>query len=155
MAKYWQWQNDCYLAKHHTKQFISNHPVGSGIIHLPELWIGGNYIFFISRLVVCLQLACIATFTILLSEKAATFSGSFLVKCVAIIIAFLLSINTFHLAANTTIDALFCVITGTWLSTFRNRYIKQIGYGVAGFAALCQFSLLLMPVLLIGFKSQL
>ncbi|MEY4875853.1 MAG: hypothetical protein RL708_1002 [Bacteroidota bacterium] len=131
------------------KDFISIRPTGSGLLHLPELLFGGNFVFLCSRLVVCFQFACISLFSILLIEKASSFSASVFAKCLIFMIAFYLCIHTFPIIAWTTIDGIFCIITGTYLSTFENRYIKQIGYGIAGFAILCKQNFLLLPFLLI------
>jgi hypothetical protein len=131
------------------KDFISIRPTGSGLLHLPELLLGGNYIFFVSRLVVCAQFACIALFSILLIQKASSFTASNFVKSIIFIIAFYLCMHTFALIAWTTIDGIFCIITGTYLSTFENKYVKQFGYGIAGFAVLCKQNFILLPFLLI------
>jgi hypothetical protein len=131
------------------KDFISIRPTGSGLIHLPELLLGGNYIVLISRLVVCLQFGLISLFSILLIEKASSFSASLVAKCLIFVVAFYLCIHTFPLIAWTTIDGIFCIITGTYLSTFENRYVKQFGYGIAGFAVLCKQNFIFLPFLLI------
>jgi hypothetical protein len=131
------------------KEFISIRPTGSGLLHMPELLMGGNYVFLISRLVVCFQFACISYFSILLLQKASSFTASFFVKTIIFVIAFFLGLHSFPLIAWTTIDAIFCVVVGTYFSTFENKYIKQIGYGIAGFAIICKQNFIFMPFLLI------
>lgn len=131
------------------KDFISIRPTGSGLIHLPELLLGGKFIFLTSRLFVCFQFACISLFSILLIEKASSFSASVFAKCLIFLIAFYLCIHSFPIIAWTTIDGIFCIITGTYLSTFDNKYIKQFGYGIAGFAVLCKQNFIFLPFLLI------
>ncbi len=131
------------------KDFISIRPVGSGILHLPELMLGGNDMFLISRFVVCFQIAIISIFSLLLIEKASNFASNAVFKSLIFFIAFFLSLFSFPLMAWTTVDAIFCVVVGTWFSTHDNKYIKQFGYGIAGFAALCKQNFLLMPFLLI------
>ncbi|MEN9522580.1 MAG: hypothetical protein RL065_957 [Bacteroidota bacterium] len=131
------------------KDFISIRPTGSGLIHLPELLLGGKFVYLTSRLVVCFQFACISLFSILLIEKASSFTASIFAKCLIFTVAFYLCIHTFPILAWTTIDGIFCIITGTYLSTFENRYLKQFGYGIAGFAVLCKQNFILLPILLI------
>ena len=131
------------------RDFISIRPVGSGILHIPELFFGNHYVFFISRLIVCFQFVVIALMAILLIEKASNFKTSISNKCLILLAAFLLSINSFPLMAWTTIDALFCVMIGTWLSTFENQYLKQFGYGIASYAILCKQNFLFIPFVLI------
>ncbi len=131
------------------KDFISIRPVGSGILHIPELFLGNNYVFFISRLVVCFQFGVIVLMAILLIEKASDFKTSVLNKCLIFLTGFLLTINSFPMMAWTTIDALFCVMLGTWLSIHENQYLKQFGYGITAYAVLCKQNFLLVPFVLV------
>jgi hypothetical protein len=85
----------------------------------------------------------------LLIEKASSFSASILAKCLIFMVAFYLCVHSFPILAWTTIDGIFCIITGTYFSTFENRYIKQFGYGIAGFAVLCKQNFIFIPFLLI------
>jgi hypothetical protein len=121
------------------RDFITNKPTLSPLLHMPEVALGGDYTFWISRFVVWLQFAVLGwawaelLISLLLPRRDPLYVAAFA------LLAFLFSSNTFPPIAWHTIDGLFLLSLGLLLRIRLPRFTFP-AYFLIGAAYLCKQS---------------
>lgn len=132
--------------------FTSPRPLGSAILHLPELLLPWGTLAF-SRLVVAFQLIWIAIATVEMFPSLLRRSA--LERFALVTIAFLVNVGTWPLMAWHTIDGLFVGVTALWLavrpvSLGRWRHVQWGAlWLLAGFAPLVKQGFMIVPMLVV------
>ncbi len=129
--------------------FISIRPAGSALLHLPDLLLGGDYTFLISRLIVTLQLAMIAFCSVQFLKRYLELQLHFAASALLYVLSFFLTVNSFPLMAWSTIDALFVISLGLYLLGCNNGFLKNAGSLCIGFAVLCKQNFLPVPFVIL------
>ena len=132
--------------------FTSPRPLGSALIHLPEV-LAPIGMIALSRLVVVLQFLwiAIATITYFFDEKYNL--KNFQIATLSII-AFLINVNTWPIMPWYTVDGIFIGITSLWIANhnYRNKNLEKYKWVFvwlfAGLAPLIKQGFLLVPLLL-------
>ncbi len=119
------------------RDFISIRPVGSALFHIPDLILGGDSAFWLSRFVCWFQLSVITLCWLFVMEYSTHTKFSWLEKLSIFMIGFYLSVHSFPMMAWTTIDGLFFSSIGTFL-ILKKSFLKQLGYFFLGFAIICK-----------------
>jgi hypothetical protein len=134
------------------RDFINLRPIGTPLLHLPFVLFGGDYTFWISRLFVWFEFACIAwTWTIIIVESF-KISMSMIKKISIALIAFFFTTHIFPPMAWYTIDGLFFVSLGLSLCLAKSYRRRWLGYAAMGLACLCKQSFMpMIPLSLIIF----
>jgi len=120
------------------RDFIIIRPFLSPLIHVPFVFFGGASTFWISRLFVWLQLACISWCWVLIINRMMKFPFSRGQTFLAAIISFAATAHTKHLTAWHTIDGLFFIAIGLALCIKGRQLPKIFGYFLLGLAPLCK-----------------
>lgn len=139
------------------RDFISIRPVGSPLLHMPVLLVASDSTFWISRLVVWGQYACISWLWAAISGKLIVPLHTF-EKIGVALIAFILSTYHFPIMAWHTTDGLFLTTLGFFLCLHKSTPARWTGYLLLGMAYLCKQNFLLVaPVtlLLLGDWKQI
>ena len=118
--------------------FISIRPVGSAILHLPVVLIGGEYTLYLSRLFVWFQLSFASVAAITVAEKLLKIRLNCVVKILLVLISTYLSAHTFPIMAWHTIDGIFLISLGLLFSIRDSGKSKLIGYFIIGLAYICK-----------------
>lgn len=134
--------------------FTSPRPVGSALIHLPEV-LAPIGMLSISRLVVTFQLLWIAwaSINVVIGRR---WQLSHLQYFLLLTIAFALNVGTWPIMAWHTIDGLFLGVTALWLVTRKPRSLLMgrmqwiAVWLLAGFAPLTKQGFALVPLLVAG-----
>ncbi len=118
------------------RDFISIRPVGSALLHLPVVLLGGSHTFWLSRLVFWIELVTTSiawTFVItaLLGRRP-----SISTRLAWSLVAVMLSAHYFPAMAWHTVDGLFISAVGLLLCVQRSRRLERLGYLVLGAAPL-------------------
>ena len=119
------------------RDFISEKPVLSPLLHVPEVALGGDYTFWISRFVVWFQFAVLGwawaelLISLLLPRRDPLHVAAFA------LLVFLFSSNTFPAIAWQTIDGLFLLSLGLLLRVRLSRF-SFLAYFLIGAAYLCK-----------------
>lgn len=131
------------------KDFISIRPVLSPVLHIPEIIIGGDYTFWISRFVVWIQFALISWLWIRVTEKFLKKDFSSFDRFVFASVYFFFTVHTFPIMAWHTTDALMLYTLGLFFCISTRSSKKYIGYFLMGCSVLCrQNFILLVPITL-------
>src|SRR3989344_4304704 len=125
------------------RDFISIRPMGPAFLHAPFVFFGGEYTFWISRLFVWFEFACIAwawTTVITQSLKSVLPVSQ---KVLLALIAFMFTSNLCPALVSHTIDGLFFLSLGLVLCLAGSPRRKVLGYALMGAAYLSKQSFLL------------
>ena len=129
------------------RDFIAIHPIGSSILHLPFVWLGGDRVFLASRLFVWFELAATALVWTQAIERLIGKPRAWPTELAIAVVAFVLSSHYFPVMAWPTIDGLLLAGLGVRLCLARPRTAHSIGYFLIGAAFICKQSYLpLYPV---------
>lgn len=120
------------------RDFISIRPVGSPLLHLPEVMVGGDATFWLGRLAVWFEFALIAWIWTRLFRASSGRGSSTVEAFAATCVAFVLTSHNFPLMPWHTVDGLALVSIGTLLAVASPRTSKVAGYALLGAAALCK-----------------
>lgn len=132
------------------RDFMIMRPFFSPLIHVPFVFLGGEYTFWLSRLFVWFELAAIAWLWVSIINRSMNFPFSLSGKVLVALIAFAATAHTKHITAWFTIDGLFFASIGLALSTGERQRSKLAGYFFVGLALLCKQNFILMaPVALL------
>jgi hypothetical protein len=131
------------------RDFIIIRPAFSPLLHTPEVLLGGEATYLLSRLVACFQFALIAWLwaLMILHHSRVAFPAVITASLVSII--FMLSAHTFPLMAWHTIDGLTFVSAGLAARFLLPRRWRPFAYLLVGTSAICKQSFLLTAPLLI------
>jgi hypothetical protein len=132
--------------------FISIRPVGSAILHIPELFFKDN-LFLVSRFIFWLEQISIAILWYLFLERAFEIKISNNTKYAYIILIYIFNIHYFPAMALHTIDAIFCSIVGLYIISSNLKY-SYLGFFFIGYAALCKQNFLAFAPLSILLFNQ-
>lgn len=129
------------------RDFIIIRPAGSPLLHSPVVLFGGQFMYWISRLIVWLQFAVIAWLwtTMIVHLSALTVPRAVFAGLVTV--SFMLSAHTFPIMAWHTIDGLMFVSLGFVLRIFASRRWHFLAYVLVGTSYVCKQSFLLTPLL--------
>lgn len=119
------------------RDFISIRPLGSALLHAPEVWLGGSLTYWWSRLVVCVEFAVIAWAWVRLCAQGGGRAIPHLTGTSLLLVALVLSAHTFPLMAWHTVDGLALASLGLVLAASPAR-MRLAGYALIGGAALCK-----------------
>ncbi|HKQ58713.1 MAG TPA: hypothetical protein VJY35_12665, partial [Candidatus Eisenbacteria bacterium] len=120
------------------RDFISIRPVGSALLHAPEVWLGGTHTYWLSRLVVWLELALIAGSWVRIARNMRGRAWSAAESALMLTIAIALSSHTFPIMAWHTIDGLALGSLGLALASAGTPRRRIAGYLLVGSAVLCK-----------------
>ncbi len=131
------------------RDFIIIRPAFSPFLHMPEVLLGGETTYLLSRLIVCFQFAMIVwLWTVMgVRRSGAVFPG--VITACLMLIGFMLSAHTFPLMAWHTIDGLMFVSAGLAMRFLLPRRYHPFAYLLIGTSAICKQSFLLTAPLLI------
>ncbi len=134
------------------RDFISVHTIGSSILHLPFVLLGGDHVYLASRFFVWFEFAAIAlTWTRLIGRLMGA-AREPAVEIPIAAIAFVFSSHYFPMMAWPTIDGLLFAGLGLLLCTLRPKAARFVGYLLIGAAYGCKQSFApLFPVALLLF----
>ena len=136
------------------RDFIIIRPFFSPLMHVPFVYFGGGYTFWISRLFVWVELACISWLWVSIINRMMKTPLSPAQKFLVAMISFAATTHTKHLTAWHTIDGLFLSAIGLALCTKAGQKHKLPGYLLLGLAPLCKQNFIFMiPLSLIILKD--
>lgn len=125
------------------RDFIFVRPVGSGLLHAPLLSAAGDHAIWAARFAVWAQLASIAWLWVAIAEKMLGSRFSDARAACILLVGFAFSAHNHAIMPWYTIDGLFLVTLGSYLSFSRNGIVRVAGYAIAGAAPLCKQNFLL------------
>ena len=129
------------------RDFITIRPIGSPLLHLPVLYLGGDYTFWLSRLFVWIQFGSISWLWVNIISHLLEFPLDRTERIRVALVTFVGTIHTFPLMAWHTIDGLFFLSLGLGLCVLRgDSAAKMFGYLLMGFAYICKQSFVLLPL---------
>lgn len=128
------------------RDFIAIRPVGTALLHLLVVWLGGEATFWWSRAVVWFEFACIAWAWVAIAGRMLHIVLPIWERMALGIIGFTLCAHTFPVIAWYTTDALLLTTIGLLLALRPSSAAKFTGYLLIGGAYLCKQSFLLLPL---------
>ncbi len=132
------------------RDFISIRPVGSAILHVPELLWGGSHAFLLSRFIYWLEAALGCWCWLEIARMRLRLSTGALASLPLLVLAFMLSTHAFPPMAWHTVDGVFLASLGFLLAQRPGARGRALGYALVGASALCKQSFLpLLPAAVI------
>jgi len=130
------------------RDFIIIRPFLSPLLHVPFVFFGGQYTFWLSRAFVWFEFACISWCWTLVLNRFLALRLSTSQKLLAAVVCFSAIVHTKHLTAWHTIDGLW--FTAVALLLCIHRRTRFAGYFLLGLAPLCkQNFLFVIPLFLV------
>jgi len=129
------------------RDFIIVRPFFSPLLHVPVVFFGGDYTFWLSRMFVWFQLAGMSWMWVSIGNHLTKASLSLKSRVCLALIAFAATTHTKHLTAWPTIDGLFFVAVGLALCVRPERISKLAGYFLVGISPLCKQSFIFVAPL--------
>ncbi len=120
------------------RDFVLYQTPGSPFLHVPEVMFGGDYTFWIARLVAWLQIAVIAWAWPTILSKFARRDLDAWHRAVFGLICFAFTASTLPVLIAPALDGLFLISVGLLLALRREKLLKLSGYFLIGFAYLCK-----------------
>lgn len=136
------------------RDFIIIRPFLSPLIHTPFVLFSGEYTYWLSRLFVWFQFACIAWAWVSVVDRAFDNAFSDATKLFVGVLVFAASAHHFVLTAWHTVDGLFLASIGLWMVTRQEATGKGFGYALIAAAYLCKQSFLFMAPLSLLFLGD-
>ncbi len=124
------------------RDFINMRPIGTPLLHIPFVYFGGDYTFWVSRLFVWFEFACIAWIWTTVIIQVLKISVPVVQKILLASLAFMLTTPIFVGMIFYTIDGLFFLSLGLVLCLEETPRRKLLGYALMGLAYLCKQSFL-------------
>lgn len=131
------------------RDFIIIRPILSPLVHVPFVAFGGDYTFWLSRLFVWFQLACISWCWVHIISRLVSPPFAAADKIFIALIAFAATTHTKHITAWHTIDGLFFIAVGLTLCVRNHRFSKLAGYFLIGLSPLCKQGFIFVPPLML------
>jgi hypothetical protein len=122
------------------RDFIIVRPFLTPLLHVPEVFFGGDHTFWLSRMVVWFQLAGMSWIWVSTGNYLTKASLDLRSRFCLALIAFAATTHTKHLTAWPSIDGLFFVAVGLVLCVRPARISKVAGYFLLGISPLCKQS---------------
>lgn len=120
------------------RDFIIIRPALSPMLHVPEVFVGGKYLYWLSRFVFFIQLAGIAWLGTAWINKAFKHTLGIGERSLLASVAFIFCCHSFPAMAWHTIDGLTLCVAGLWMNERQNRVAHIFGYLLLGSAMLCK-----------------
>jgi hypothetical protein len=120
------------------RDFLTIQTVGAEYLHTPEVMFGGGYTFWISRLIVWLQIAVIAWAWPQIFAKLLCKNLAWRHRTALGLICFAFTASTFPIMAWPTIDGLFVISVGLLLALQPKSTLKLCGYFLIGLSYVCK-----------------
>lgn len=120
------------------RDFISIRPVGSAVVHLPFVLFGGGYCYWLSRMFVWFQFACVAILWTQIIDSTFKLNLRSFEKIFLSFVALVLSSHYFPIMAFHSIDGLFFVSIGMAMCVARPSWARFLGYLFIGCSYLCK-----------------
>ena len=127
------------------RDFISIRPVGSGLLHLPEL-LFGPYTFWVSRWVVWTEFGIIGASWLVAMTRAAGRRLPTGVELSLVTAAVILSAHTFPMMAWHTVDGAMLCSAGIALCLSSQQRARVAGWLLLGLAPLCKQNFAVVPI---------
>lgn len=132
------------------RDFIIIRPILSPLIHAPFVLLGGDYVYWLSRLFVWFELAFISWVWVAVVNSLTGHPFDRPARFLLGLMAFAASVHNFPIMAWHTIDGLFLCSAGLALCTRQNEPSKLLGYMLIASAYLTKQSFVLVaPVIII------
>lgn len=133
--------------------FVSIRPIGSSILHIPELFFN-NHLYLFTRFIFWLEQMLIAIFWYEFLKRQLKFENNYIIKYCIIILIYIFNIHYFPAMAIHTVDAILCSVFGLFIISLDKNY-SLLGYLFIGYATLCkQNFLLLIPITIFLFGNK-
>lgn len=133
--------------------FISIRPIGSAILHIPELFFS-NHMYLFSRFIFWIEHILIAIFWYEFLKRQLEFKKNNTIKYCIIILIYIFNIHYFPAMAIHTVDAIFCSVLGLFIISIDKKY-SLLGFLFIGYATLCkQNFLLLIPIVVFLYGNK-
>ena len=127
------------------RDFIYIRPAFSPVIHVPFVFFGGEYTFWISRLFVWFELSSVSCiWTVIILRKFFSVKFNAVMFLFFSLSCFVFSTYTAFVFAYSTYDALFLYSIGLLLCYGNFKYAKFAGYFIVGLSYLCRQNFLIM-----------
>lgn len=126
--------------------FISIRPAGSYYLHLPFVWLGGNYTLWLSRWFVWFELAATAWLAAITTLRILRVSLPKIVLVALALLAVCLGVNTAPIMAWHSYDAMLLAFLGLLAVMNGKSRTRLVGYVFMGAAPLCRQNFLLIPL---------
>ncbi len=137
------------------EDFIIIRPFLSPLIHTPIVLFGGEYTYWLSRLFVWFQFACIGWAWASIVNRYFDNPFDNATKMFVALVAFTACAHQFVLTAWHSIDGLFVASIGLWMVVARRSETgKFMGYALIGAAYLCKQSFIFMAPLCVIFLGD-
>jgi hypothetical protein len=120
------------------RDFIIIRPFFSPLVHAPFVLLGGDHTFWLSRLFVWFELACVSWLWVAVVNRLMKSPFSAADRLLVSLIAFAATTHTKHITAWHTIDGLFFTAAGLSLCVRERRAAKLFGYFLVGLSPLCK-----------------
>jgi hypothetical protein len=127
------------------RDFISIRPVGSPLLHLPELLLAGDFALHASRFVWWCELALVAWIWVALLAKLLDVELAPRERLALRLLAVMLSAHVAPPRAWHTVDGIALASIGMSLATSTRPWAKVAGYVVVGAAGLCKQNFAVLP----------
>lgn len=122
------------------RDFIIIRPALSPLLHLPEVLLGGQFTYWLSRFIFFLQCACIAWFGTAFINRNLNNPVGLLDQCAFAVISFAICCHSFPVMAWHTIDGLFLCTLAFYINSVSSVNVRPISYVLLGLAYLCKQS---------------
>lgn len=126
---------------HH--DFIIIRPFLSPLLHVPVVALGGSYTYWLSRLVVWVQLVAIVWLWIVVIRRSLSTALPLRAQFALLVLGLSLSAHNFPLMAWSTIDGLLLIALGAAVLSAERRW-RPAAYALIGSAVLCKQSFMFM-----------
>jgi hypothetical protein len=120
------------------RDFIIIRPFFSPLLHVPFVLFGGAYTFWLSRLFVWFELACVSWLWVSVVNRLMKSPLSAAQRFLVSLAAFAATAHNKHVTAWHTIDGLFFMACGLALCVGDRRASKLAGYFLVGLSPLCK-----------------
>lgn len=136
------------------RDFMSIRPVGSALLHVVDLVLGGERTYLVSRLLYWIEVAvgCWAWLAILLMGQAVRPGRWALLPFAAL--AFMFSTHAFPPMAWYTVDAIALASLGYLASGSRHKSLPLLGHALIGAAAVCKQNFLPLAVVAVLLRGR-
>ncbi|NLB56536.1 MAG: hypothetical protein GX811_12395 [Lentisphaerae bacterium] len=122
------------------RDFIIIRPFLSPLLHTPVVWLAGENMYWVSRLIVWFQMAWISLCGVLLLRRSFAWLNHPINLFLLAVASFAFTATTWPIMAWHTIDGLMFLVTGFLLIGLHGRVWRYSGFFLIGAACLCKQS---------------
>ena len=124
------------------RDFVIIRPALSPALHMPEVLLGGQFTYWLSRFIFFFQCACIAWFGTAFINRGLGRPMALSDQCAFAVISFVLGCHSFPAMAWHTIDGFFLCMLAFHIRSVSSVYARPLAYVLMGLAYLCKQSFL-------------